>query len=54
MKYRVKFTIDTDSHSTAHLSLMRYGVSTAKRAWLTPDRILNTLGVDKLLRQFKK
>ena len=54
MRYKVKFTIDTDSHSTDHLSLMRYGVSTAKRAWVTPDLVLNTLNIDRLLRVFKK
>ncbi len=52
--YKVKFSIDTDSHSPAHLSLMRYGVSTAKRGWLTPDRVVNTLGVDRLVRLFRR
>lgn len=53
-KYKVKFSIDTDSHATAHLALMRYGVSTAKRGWLTPDLVINTLDVDKMLKTFKK
>ena len=54
MRYKVKFTIDTDSHSTDHLSLMRYGVSTAKRAWVTPGLVLNTLSLDGLLKQLRK
>ncbi len=53
-KYKVKFSIDTDSHRDSHLTLMRYGVSTAKRGWLTPDRVINTAPVDRLLEQFRK
>ena len=54
MQYKVKFSIDTDSHSTAHLSLMRYGVGTARRGWVTPDKVLNAMEPEKLLKQFNK
>ncbi|KXK07918.1 MAG: DNA polymerase/3'-5' exonuclease PolX [Microgenomates bacterium OLB22] len=35
------FSIDTDSHAAAHLPSMLYGVSVARRAGLTKDRIIN-------------
>jgi DNA polymerase (family 10) len=38
----VRILIDSDAHSTANLALMRYGVATARRAWLTPDQVANT------------
>ncbi len=53
-EYRLKFSIGTDSHRLPHLSFMRYGVSMAKRGWLTKDDIINTLPCDKLLKRFSK
>ena len=47
-KFGVKFTIDTDSHQIAHLSLMEYGVSVARRGWLAKEDIINTLPYSKL------
>jgi DNA polymerase (family 10) len=38
-----RFTISTDAHHPSHLNSMRYGVVTARRAWLGPADILNTL-----------
>jgi DNA polymerase (family 10) len=34
--------ISTDAHSTLALGNMRWGVQVARRAWLTPDAVLNT------------
>jgi len=45
----VKLAIDTDSHSIARLSHMRFGVSVARRAWCEPQHILNTLPLAELL-----
>jgi DNA polymerase (family 10) len=45
----VKLAIGTDSHSVAHLGLMRFGVGVARRAWCEPQHILNTLPLEKLL-----
>jgi DNA polymerase (family 10) len=45
----VKLAIGTDAHSTAHLSLMRFGVGVARRAWCQPQHILNTLPLEELL-----
>jgi DNA polymerase (family 10) len=39
----VKIVINTDSHHTSHLTKMRYGVTQARRAWLTKDDVLNAL-----------
>jgi DNA polymerase (family 10) len=38
-----RFTISTDAHHPKHLANMRYGVTTARRGWLGPMDILNTL-----------
>ncbi len=38
-----RFTISTDAHHPKHLASMRYGVVTARRGWLGPGDILNTL-----------
>jgi DNA polymerase (family X) len=44
-----RFTISTDSHHPQHLAYMRYGVITARRGWLGPADVLNTLAADQLL-----
>jgi DNA polymerase (family 10) len=38
-----RFTVSTDAHHPKHLANMRYGVLTARRGWLGPQDILNTL-----------
>jgi DNA polymerase (family 10) len=38
-----RFAISTDAHHPKQLAYMRYGVLTARRGWLGPDDILNTL-----------
>jgi DNA polymerase (family 10) len=45
-----RFTISTDAHHPKQLANMRYGVVTARRGWLGPDDILNTLGADEFAR----
>jgi DNA polymerase (family 10) len=42
------FTISTDAHHPKHLAHMRYGVVTARRGWLGPADIRNTLRADEL------
>ncbi|HET6502069.1 MAG TPA: DNA polymerase/3'-5' exonuclease PolX [Amycolatopsis sp.] len=46
--FGVKFAIDSDAHSTRHLGVIRYGVGTAQRGWLTPDDVINTWPLDRL------
>ena len=45
----VKIVISTDSHRTANLALMKYGVLTARRGWLEKKDVINTLPVEKFL-----
>jgi len=44
----VKFAIDTDSHTVGSLDLLRYGVGTAQRGWLTADDVINAWPLDRL------
>jgi len=41
-----KFAISTDAHHPQHLAGIRYGVTTARRGWLGPADIVNTLPVE--------
>ena len=52
-KYGVRFAINTDSHQEGHLALMRYGVSVARRGWLTKNDIINTLNLNELMIYLK-
>lgn len=45
----VKVVISTDSHNTGNLAFIRYGVTTARRAWLTRGDVINTLPVNEFL-----
>ena len=39
----VRILVDSDAHSVANLALARWGVATARRAWLTAADVANTL-----------
>ncbi len=47
-KLGVKITISTDSHLAQDLALARYGIEQARRAWLEPADVLNTLPLAEL------
>ena len=49
-----KFTISTDAHHPQHLAGMRYGVATARRGWLGPADIVNTLPLDRFAEALKR
>jgi DNA polymerase (family X) len=53
-RHGVKFSIDTDSHSTVHLDFLRYGVGTAQRGWLTKDDVINAWPLTKLRTFLRK
>jgi DNA polymerase (family 10) len=38
----VRILVDSDAHSVRNLDLLRYGIATARRAWLTPEQVANT------------
>ena len=45
----VKVVISTDSHNTANLSFIRYGVTMARRGWLEKKDVINTLPTEEFL-----
>ena len=47
-EHGVKMVISTDAHSPSSFSLLRWGVTVARRAWLEPSDVLNTLPVKTL------
>ncbi len=46
--------IDSDAHSTAALGQTRWGVTVARRAWLTAGDVLNTRPVDALKQSLRR
>jgi DNA polymerase (family 10) len=50
----VRFSIDTDSHAVGHLDVMRFGVATAQRGWLTKEDVINAWPISKLRRFLRK
>jgi hypothetical protein len=45
----VKVVISTDSHDARALANIHYGVTMARRAWLTSQDVINTLPVEQFL-----
>jgi DNA polymerase (family X) len=52
-QHGVKIVINTDSHHTSHMEKLHYGVTQARRAWLTKDDVLNTLPPQKFAKAMK-
>jgi DNA polymerase (family 10) len=46
----VTIVVNSDAHGIETLQLIRYGVATARRAWLTAEQVANT----RPLREFLK
>ncbi len=53
-RHGVKFAVDTDAHATLHLPMLRFGVATAQRGWLTKDDVINAWPLSKLRRFLRK
>ncbi len=53
-KNNIYYSIDTDSHNIYGYDFMELGVGTARRGWLTKDRVINTLELNDLLKFLKK
>ncbi len=47
INYDIRCIIDTDSHASAHMDAMQYGVSVARRGWATKSDIINTESYEK-------
>jgi DNA polymerase (family 10) len=52
-QHGAKIVINTDSHHTSHMEKIHYGVTQARRAWLTKDDVLNTLPMPAFARAMK-
>jgi DNA polymerase (family 10) len=50
----IKMAVNTDAHDLKRMDEMRYGVSVARRAWLEPDDIVNTMPAGKLIRYLRR
>jgi DNA polymerase (family 10) len=50
----VKLVINTDAHDCDHLRLISYGVATARRGWLEPQDVLNTLPLAQLRKRLRR
>ena len=44
----VLLAINTDAHQIAHLDLMDFGVTNARRAWVEPQHVVNTWTIERL------
>ena len=49
-----RLVVSTDSHARGALALRRWGATVARRAWLTPGDILNTLPYDEFRRTLRR
>ena len=53
-KHGCRIVVDTDAHATEELEQMRFGITQLRRAWLTKDNVLNTLGTaEELLERLR-
>jgi DNA polymerase (family 10) len=50
----VGIVISTDSHTTRGFAMMSYGIMTARRAWITPRDVLNTLPLSRLTAELDR
>ncbi len=49
-----RLVISSDAHSQAGFGVLRWGVQVARRAWLGPGDVLNTLPVEELVRSLRR
>jgi DNA polymerase (family 10) len=49
----VQIVINTDAHHISHFEKIKYGILQARRAWLTPKQVLNTLPEKEFRRAMK-
>jgi len=50
----VKLVIATDAHEILQLEAVKFGISVARRGWLSKDDVINTLSVEGLLKEITK
>jgi DNA polymerase (family 10) len=49
-----KIVINTDAHNTREVADMRFGILQLRRAWLSPQDVLNTLPVEQFLTALRQ
>ena len=49
-----RLVISSDAHSIAAFGALRWGVNVARRAWLSPEDVLNTRPVDDFRRGLRR
>ncbi|MHB1390438.1 MAG: DNA polymerase/3'-5' exonuclease PolX [Thermoleophilia bacterium] len=50
----VRLVINSDAHQTGQLDMLRYGIATARRGWIRPGTVLNTMPLRQLKALLKK
>jgi DNA polymerase (family 10) len=45
----VLISMNTDAHRIEHLTMLRFGVGIARRAWLEPENVINCWPLDRLM-----
>jgi DNA polymerase (family 10) len=53
-KVGLRIAINTDAHWVSELDHMQFGVSEARRGWLTKDHVINTYSLKKMMSTIKK
>jgi DNA polymerase (family X) len=46
----IPISVNTDAHRPEHLSMLKYGIWQARRAWLEADDVINTWPLERLLQ----
>lgn len=49
----MKIPIDPDAHTIDGLDVVRYGVNVARKGWLRPSDVLNTLSTEEIVAYFR-
>jgi DNA polymerase (family 10) len=52
--YGIRFAINTDAHIIDELSMLEYGVFTARRGWLETRNVINTSEYEELFHTWKR
>ena len=50
----IKIPVNPDAHSMDGLDVMRYGINIARKGWLRPGDVLNTLSTEAILAFFQR
>jgi len=50
----VRIAVSTDAHAVSSFAYIRYGIDQARRAWLTPDDVINTRRLPELRKLLER